>query len=106
MKTLAAYETDEAMGGDAWEGVTVLQANRSEPLSECVRTALRHYLRDLDGHEVNDLYRLVIEEVERPMFTTVLEHTRGNQTLAARLLGMSRSTLRKRLAAYQIGDES
>jgi Fis family transcriptional regulator len=40
------------------------------------------------------------------MLTTVLEHTRGNQTLAARLLGMSRSTLRKRLAAYQIGDES
>lgn len=101
MKTLAAYET----AGDGWEGLTVAKADRGEPLSECVRTAMRHYLRGLDGHEVNDLYRLVIEEVERPLLTTVLEHTRGNQTLAARLLGISRSTLRKRLGIYRIGDQ-
>ena len=102
MKTLAAYEAE----GDGWEGLTVLQANRSEPLGACVRTAMRHYLRDLDGHAVNDLHRLFMEEVERPLLETVLEHTRGNQTLAARLLGISRSTLRKRLGAYHIGDES
>jgi Fis family transcriptional regulator len=102
MKTLAAYETE----GDGWGGVTVVPENRGEPLSECVRTAMRHYLRDLDGHEVNDLYRLVIEEVERPLLLTVMEHTRGNQTLAARLLGVSRSTLRKRLGAYHIGNDA
>jgi Fis family transcriptional regulator len=103
MKTLAAYETED---GNGWEGVTVVEPNRGERLGECVRTAMRHYLKGLDGHEVNDIYGLVIGEVERPLLETVLEHTRGNQTLAARLLGISRSTLRKRLAAYQIGDES
>jgi Fis family transcriptional regulator len=102
MKTLAAYESD----GNGWEGATVVKATRGERIGECVRTALRHYLRDLDGHEVNDLYRLVIEEVERPLLVTVLDHTQGNQTLAARLLGVSRSTLRKRLRTYHIGDES
>jgi Fis family transcriptional regulator, factor for inversion stimulation protein len=102
MKTLAAFETE----ADGWEGLTVVRADRGEPLSACVRTAMRQYLRGLDGHEVNDLYRLVIEEVERPLLLTVLEHTRGNQTLAARLLGISRSTLRKRLGIYKIGDES
>jgi Fis family transcriptional regulator len=102
MKTLAAFETES----DGWEGLTVVRADRGEPLSECVRTAMRQYLRGLGGHQVNDLHRLVIEEVERPLFQTVLEHTRGNQTLAARLLGISRSTLRKRLADYHIADES
>jgi Fis family transcriptional regulator, factor for inversion stimulation protein len=102
MKTLAAYDTQ----ADGWDGLTVTQADRGAPLSECVRTAMRQYLRGLDGHEVNDLHRLVIEEVERPLFETVLEHTGGNQTLAARLLGLSRSTLRKRIADYHIGDES
>jgi Fis family transcriptional regulator, factor for inversion stimulation protein len=102
MKTLAAFETES----DGWEGLTVVRADRGEPLSECVRTAMRQYLHGLGGHEVNDLHRLVIEEVERPLFQTVLEHTRGNQTLAARLLGISRSTLRKRLADYHIADES
>ena len=91
-------QTDESR-----EGLTVRQANRStEPLSTCVRNAMRYYLRSLDGYEVNDLHQMVIEEVERPLIETVLDHTRGNQTQAARLLGMSRSTLRKKMAHYEI----
>ena len=82
--------------------LTVLQANRTEPLQECVRTAMKYYLRNLDGHEVNDLHVLVLGEVERPLIETVLDHTRGNQTQAARLLGMSRSTLRKKMAHYGV----
>lgn len=85
------------------EGLTVLQANRStEPLSKCVRNAMRYYLRNLDGYEVNDLHQMVIEEVERPLIETVLDYTQGNQTQAARLLGMSRSTLRKKMAHYEV----
>jgi len=85
------------------EELTVLQANRStEPLSKCVRNAMRYYLRNLDGYEVNDLHQMVIEEVERPLIETVLDYTQGNQTQAARLLGISRSTLRKKMAHYQV----
>jgi Fis family transcriptional regulator len=87
---------------DAWGGLTVLRADRTEPLSECVRNAMRFYLRNLDGHEVNDLHQMVIGEVERPLLQTVLEYTQGNQTQAARLLGMSRSTLRKKIAQHGI----
>jgi Fis family transcriptional regulator len=85
------------------EGLTVLQASRTEPLGKCVRSALKYYLRNLDGYEVNDLHQMVIEEVERPLIETVLDYTQGNQTQAARLLGMSRSTLRKKMARYKVG---
>lgn len=102
MKILAACDTDEGGGEDP----RVANADPGKTLGACVHTTLRQYLHDLDGHDVHDLYRLVIEEVERPMFATVLEHTGGNQTMAAKLLGMSRSTLRKRLATYHLGDES
>ncbi|MEA3278315.1 MAG: helix-turn-helix domain-containing protein [Pseudomonadota bacterium] len=88
---------------EPWEGLTVLQANRTEPLSECVRNALRFYLRNLDGYEVNDLHEMVIGEVERPLIEIVLEYTQGNQTQGARMLGMSRSTLRKKIAHYGVG---
>ncbi len=88
---------------DARERLTVLQAGRStEPLSKCVRNALKFYLQNLDGYEVNDLHQMVIGEVERPLIDTVLDYTRGNQTQAARLLGMSRSTLRKKMAQYGV----
>ena len=40
--------------------------------------------------------------VEEPLLRTVLQHTGGNQTQAAALLGISRSTLRKKLAHYDI----
>ncbi len=80
----------------------VVQADRREPLGKCVEEALRAYLKTTDGHEVSDLHRLVIEEVERPLFATVLRHVEGNLSHAAKILGLTRSTLRKRLADYGI----
>jgi len=75
---------------------------QDEPLSECVKTALDNYFSHLNGHAANDLYRMVIDEVERPMFESVLKYTGGNQSRASSLLGISRSTLRKKLAHYGI----
>lgn len=80
----------------------VVQADRREPLGKCVEEALRVYLKTTGGHEVSDLHRLVIEEVERPLFATVLRHVDGNLSHAAKILGLTRSTLRKRLADYGI----
>ncbi len=70
------------------------------PLRECVREALDAYLRKLDGHEPQDLFRMVMREVEAPMFEAVLNHTRGNYSHAAQLLGINRGTLRKKLRLY------
>jgi Fis family transcriptional regulator, factor for inversion stimulation protein len=102
MKTLAACETN---AGD-WSQVAVLRPHRTEVLRECVHSSVTDYLRQMDGHEVHDLHRLFMEEVERPLLETILRHTRGNQTVAAKLLGMSRSTLRKRMAVYDINEGS
>ena len=80
----------------------VVQADHAEPLSKCVEDALATYLRNMDGHPIRDLHRLVIEEVERPLFETVIRYTEGNLTTAARILGLTRSTLRKRLLHFGI----
>lgn len=99
MKTASARADD--MPGE----VVVLHSDQPEPLAESVRRAVRFYLRNLDGHDVDDIHSMVIREVERPLFETVLEHTAGNQTRAAQYLGISRSTLRKKLSLYEIGAE-
>jgi DNA-binding protein Fis len=44
-----------------------------------------------------DIYRRVIRAVERDMLAHVMEYANGNQIRAAALLGLSRTTLRKRL---------
>lgn len=70
------------------------------PLRDCVREALDAYLAELDGVEPNELYRLVMEQVEPPMIEAVLARTRGNQSRAAQMLGINRGTLRKKLKHY------
>lgn len=79
---------------------SVASEKRSEPLRECVRSALESYFRQLNGHETTELHQMVIAEVEQPLFETVMRHTEGNQTKAATILGISRSTLRKKLSIY------
>jgi Fis family transcriptional regulator len=76
---------------------------RKQPLASAVDTALTRYLMDLEGHMPSDLYEMVLCEVEQPLLRTVMQFTRGNQSLAAQILGINRSTLRKKLAKYGLG---
>jgi Fis family transcriptional regulator len=71
-------------------------------LASAVRCALDHYFERLDGHQPDDLYRMVLEEVERPLLECVMRHCDGNQTRAAQYLGLNRATLRKKLRHYDI----
>lgn len=74
------------------------------PLRECAEAALRQYFADLDGHYPGDLYDMVLAEIEQPLFKAVMTYTRGNQSKAAEILGLNRSTLRKKLRHYGLHD--
>ncbi len=70
------------------------------PLSVHVKQTVEQYFLHLNGHETAGLYALVIAEVEKPLLQKTLEHCGYNQTKAAKVLGLSRSTLRKKLEQY------
>ncbi|THB72277.1 MAG: hypothetical protein D6B28_05750 [Gammaproteobacteria bacterium] len=83
------------------------QTNHSDDQTElatCVKQSLEKYFSHLDGHTTMNLYELVINEIEKPMFETVLEHCGGNQSKAALTLGMNRGTFRKKLKAHDLLD--
>lgn len=73
---------------------------KDQSLRGYVRQALQQYFTQLDGQEPSDLHRLVMREVEIPLIKIVLQYTRGNQSRAAKILGISRGTLRKKMAMY------
>lgn len=72
------------------------------PLRTSVRQCLDLYFKDLDGHEPSDVYHMVINEVEPVMLEAVMQYAGGNQTHAAEILGINRSTLRKKLKQHNI----
>lgn len=71
-----------------------------KPLRESVKQALKNYFAQLNGQDGNNLYKLVLAEVEQPLLDMVMQYTRGNQTRAALFMGINRGTLRKKLKKY------
>ena len=70
------------------------------PLRKVTEEALRNYFASLNGHKPNELYTLVLSEVEAPLFKSVMNYTGGNQSRAAQILGINQGTLRKKLRTY------
>jgi len=75
-------------------------ATHQPTLRESVKQSVHNYLAQLHGQDINDLYELVLSEVEAPLLEEVMTYTRGNQTQAALMMGINRGTLRKKLKKY------
>ncbi|MCA9026871.1 MAG: sigma-54-dependent Fis family transcriptional regulator [Planctomycetaceae bacterium] len=66
------------------------------------RLLTQEFITDRLREDSTNLYAEAISLAERQLFCQVLEHTRGNQLQAARILGISRVTLRSKLRALGI----
>lgn len=77
---------------------------KNQPLHDSVRQSLENYISLLKGQLPNNLYELILAEVEAPLMDAVMEYTKGNQSRAAIVLGLSRGTLRKKLKQYGLLD--
>lgn len=75
---------------------------KNQPLRECVSDAIEEYFSVLDGHDCSGLFGMVMREVEVPLLRSVLDYTEGNQTRASEILGINRSTLRKKLRQHKL----
>ena len=74
-----------------------------ESLSEAVERHLQGYF---DAHgpalPASGLYGRILAEIERPLITLCLAATGGNQVKTAKLLGLNRNTLRKKIRELRI----
>jgi Fis family transcriptional regulator len=78
------------------------EADNPIPLRQNVQLAIRRYLEDMGQSQPDSLYRVLMAEVEPPLIEEVLRYTNGNQSQTAKILGMTRNTLRSKLIRYDI----
>ena len=74
-----------------------------KPLKDEVRKAMKRYYRQLDSSAPIDVYDLVLSEVEPPLLIQTMKYANNNQSKAAKILCINRTTLRTKLKKYNIG---
>ena len=91
--TKTPYLTSHELRELGSHAVAAESADAAESLAPLVISSVKHAL---ENNERN-IYDKVHQEIDRALFSYVLTHARENQSEAARLLGISRLTLRKKL---------
>ena len=71
-------------------------------LSDQVAKSMDKYFKELDGEKATNIYSMVLKEVEQPLLETVMKQYNGNQTVASKVLGINRGTLRTKLKEYNL----
>jgi two-component system nitrogen regulation response regulator GlnG len=104
MRRLAVLERADTIGAVAITA-GISPSAREAPIADDVgglgEAAARHIARYFAEHgsalPPDGVYDRLLAEVERPLIAACLEATGGNQLKAAKLLGINRNTLRKKL---------
>lgn len=66
-------------------------------LEEIIETRLKAFLGRVKDLDMADLYNTILPMAERPLIKLVLKQTKHNQIKAAKILGINRNTLRKKI---------
>ncbi len=103
IKTALVNTTSDVLTPDSLpESIThPLVGESFGPLENNVALDLMNYVRQMIANGDNHLYRKVQFAVDRAVFREVLDAVKGNQVEAARMLGISRTTLRAKLQNMQ-----
>ncbi len=79
---------------------TIENIKQEQGLQDLVYGLVSRFLADNKNKSIDGLYDMILAEVEPPLLQAVMEKRRGNQLQAAKLLGISRGTIRKKLQRY------
>ena len=71
-------------------------------LTRFIKKSLDTYFANVGDEHITGLHGMVIDTVERTLIADILERTGGNQSLAAKLLGINRNTLRAKMKLFKL----
>ena len=81
-------------------------ANQNEGLGAAVEKHLRRFYKNTaQAVELTNVYDTVIDEVERRLIAVTLEVAQGNRLKTAKILGVNRNTLLKKMRRLNLDEK-
>ena len=74
----------------------------STDLPACINAKLNLYFDQLNGESTSGVFKMVMQETESATIKFVLDKVEQNQSEAARILGMNRGTLKRKIELYKL----
>ena len=71
-------------------------------IQDCIKDNLEKYFSDLNGEPSNGVFKMVTQQAESATIKFVLDKVNQNQSEAARVLGINRATLKKKVSLYNL----
>ena len=71
-------------------------------IQDCIKDNLEKYFSDLNGESTNGVFKMVTQQTESATIKFVLDKVNQNQSEAARILGINRATLKKKVSLYNL----
>ena len=96
----AGSPADPAALAPEQRGVTTPDGSTAPRIDDTIRKALDHYFHALGDQKPHALYDMVVSATERSLLAYVMDRYHHNVTHAAKALGITRNTLRKKLDQY------
>lgn len=71
-------------------------------IEDVVELKIARFLDQIGTFYPDNVHELIISKVEKPLLVQILRRVGGNQVQAAKILGINRNTLRKKMKIYGI----
>jgi len=75
---------------------------KQRDLQDCINDKLENYFSDLNGEKANCVLKMVTNQTESTTLKFVLDKVNQNHSEAARILGINRATLKKKVDLYKL----
>lgn len=101
----ASAETSKRLSALSRRGINIEDADLITRLDQysiedVVELKISRFFDQIGTFYPEDVYDLLMSKVEKPLLIQILRRVGGNQVQAAKILGINRNTLRKKIKQY------
>ena len=101
----ASNETNKRLSALSRRGIHIEDADLITRLDQysiedVVELKISRFFDQIGTFYPEDVYDLLMSKVEKPLLIQILRRVGGNQVQAAKILGINRNTLRKKIKQY------